>query len=102
MIDDFPLEKQDEVRKTFGIVFQDCALDDELTAWENMHFHAMLYHLPMKTLKKEIKSLMEFVELWEFKDRMIKQFSGGMKRRLEIAKGLLHHPKILFLDEPTV
>lgn len=101
-IDDFPLEKQDEVRKTFGIVFQDCALDDELTAWENMYFHAMLYHLPMKTLKKEIKSLMEFVELWEFKDRMIKQFSWGMKRRLEIAKGLLHHPKILFLDEPTV
>ena len=94
-IDGFPLEKQDEVRKTFGIVFQDCALDDELTAWENMYFHAMLYHLPMKTLKKEIKSLMEFVELREFKDRMIKQFSWGMKR-------LLHHPKILFLDEPTV
>ena len=74
-IDGIPIEKHDEVRKTFGIVFQDCALDDELTAWENMYFHAMLYHLPMKTLKKEIKSLMEFVELWEFKDRLLKQFS---------------------------
>lgn len=96
------LTHQDEVRKSFGIVFQDPSLDDELTAYENMDFHAMLYEVPKDTRKKKIKELLEFVELWDKKDMLIKTFSGGMKRRLEIARGLLHSPKIFFLDEPTI
>ncbi|HEX7042765.1 MAG TPA: ATP-binding cassette domain-containing protein [Patescibacteria group bacterium] len=90
---------QDSARKSFGIVFQDPSLDDELTAYENMKFHAMLYRVPSDT--KKIKDLLEFVELLDRKDALVKTFSGGMKRRLEIARGLLHHPKIFFLDEPT-
>lgn len=88
-------------RYQFGIVFQDPSLDDELTAYENMEFHAALYRVPINERRKRIEDLMRFVELWDRKDDLIKSFSGGMKRRLEIARGLLHHPKIIFLDEPT-
>lgn len=93
---------QDAVRETFGIVFQDPSLDDELTAWENLEFHGVLYKIPKKLRRERIEQMLKFVELWDRQDNLVKTFSGGMKRRLEIARGLLHHPKIFFLDEPTL
>jgi ABC-2 type transport system ATP-binding protein len=97
-----PAEDPEEVRRSFGIVFQDPSLDDELTAKENMDFHGVLYGVPAKLRKQRIEELMKFVELWDRRDSLVKEFSGGMKRRLEIARGLLHHPKVIFLDEPTL
>lgn len=91
----------EKARKSFGIVFQDPSLDDELTAKENMEFHAVLYGIDKKTRKERMEELLNYVELWDRRDHLVKTFSSGMKRRLEIARGLLHHPKILFLDEPT-
>ena len=97
-----PLVKQNEARKRFGIVFQDPSLDGDLTAWENMEFHGVLYHVPHKQRRQRIEELLKLFELWDRRGDQVKKFSGGMKRRLEIARGFLHTPKILFLDEPTL
>ncbi|MCZ7385059.1 MAG: ATP-binding cassette domain-containing protein, partial [Candidatus Methanoperedens sp.] len=97
-----PTANQDAVRRSFGIVFQDPSLDDELTAYENMEFHGVLYKVPDKILKNKIEELLNFVELLDRKNDVVKHFSGGMKRRLEIARGLLHTPEVLFMDEPTI
>jgi ABC-2 type transport system ATP-binding protein len=97
-----PLKNQHETRQRFGIVFQDPSLDQDLTAWENMELHGVLYHVPRKERRERAETLLKLFELWEKKDALVKTFSGGMKRRLEIARGFLHTPKILFLDEPTL
>ena len=97
-----PALKQNEVRQRFGIVFQDPSLDGDLTAEENMEIHGVLYHVPSKPRRQRTEELLKQFELWERRKDQVKKFSGGMKRRLEIARGFLHTPKILFLDEPTL
>jgi ABC-2 type transport system ATP-binding protein len=97
-----PTHKQSDVRKRFGIVFQDPSLDGELTAYENMDIHGVLYHVPRKQRAERTEALLKLFDLEDRKNTLVKQFSGGMKRRLEIARGFLHTPKILFLDEPTL
>ncbi len=103
ILNGFDVTKQeDKARESFGIVFQEPSLDEELTARENMDFHSVLYGLNKKERKKKIEELLRFVGLVEWQDALVKKFSGGMSRRLEIARGLLHHPDVLFLDEPTL
>lgn len=94
--------ERDKVRSSIGMIFQDPSLDVELTAWENLWLHAKLYSVANDLFKKRAKELLNLVDLTERKESIVKTFSGGMKRRLEIVRGLLHHPKVLFLDEPTI
>lgn len=83
-----PLKNQDEARKSFGIVFQDQSLDEELTTLENMEFHGVLYKVPKEIRKARIEQLLKFVELWDRRNDLVKNFSGGMKRQLEVARGV--------------
>lgn len=96
------LKQKDEVRNSIGIVFQEPALDNRLTGFENLDFHARLYGLKQETRKKRIEEVLNLVELQDKADVLVINYSGGMQRRLEIARGLMHYPKVLFLDEPTL
>jgi len=94
--------KQDEVRRCIGVVFQDPSIDDKLTGKENLDFHGRMYGMKRDLREKRIAEVLELVDLSEKADIQLEAYSGGMQRRLEIARGLMHHPKVLFLDEPTL
>ncbi len=102
-INGFDIVKQpDKVRKSIGIVFQDPSSDEILTGYENLKLHGWLYDMPDDLREERIKEVLALVELTDRKNDRVKKYSGGMRRRLELARGLMHHPKILFLDEPTL
>jgi ABC-2 type transport system ATP-binding protein len=96
------VREPDAVRRSIGIIFQDPTLDNGLTAYENLLFHAYLYGMDRKTARLRIEESLKLVDLQGRKDEIVRKFSGGMKRRLEIARGLLNFPKVLFMDEPTL
>jgi len=94
--------QQNQVRQSIGLVFQDPSLDERLSALQNLRFHAMVYDVASSVREQRIEHILRMVELWDKRNNIVQTFSGGMKRRLELARGLLHYPKILFLDEPTL
>ena len=96
------LKEKDKVRKSIGMVFQEPALDNYLTGKENLEFHGMMYGLKRSDAKLRVKEALKIVDLEDFADKLVQTYSGGMKRRLEIARAIVHQPKILFLDEPTL
>lgn len=96
------VKEHDEVREQIGLVFQDPSLDERLTGKENMEFHAVIYGVPPEQRKKRSEEVLRMVDLYDRMNDRVETYSGGMKRRLEIARGLLHYPKVLFLDEPTI
>ena len=103
LINGFDVNKQrNQVRKSIGLVFQDSSLDDKLTAKENLYFHADLYGVDKEIFSERLPEVLKLVDLWDRQDHIVKTFSGGMKRRLEIARGLIHYPQVMFLDEPTI
>lgn len=96
------VKESSKVRASIGMVFQDPSSDEILTAYENLKLHALLYNIPVKEINNKIEKVLGLVDLQKRKDDLVKTFSGGMRRRMEIASGLLHEPKIFFLDEPTI
>jgi len=96
------VRQQSRVRQSIGLVFQDRSLDERLSALQNMRFHAMVYHVPGSVREQRIEQVLRMMELWDKRKYEVRTYSGGMKRRLELARGLLHYPKVLFLDEPTL
>ncbi len=102
-INGFDVNRESQkVRNCIGIIFQDPSLDERLTARENLYFHSKLYHVPGSQVDERIDRALDLVELTDRKDHLVMDFSGGMKRRLEIARGIIHVPTVLFLDEPTI
>ena len=96
------VRQQSQVRQSIGLVFQDPSLDERLSGLQNMRFHAMVYIIPSSIREPRMEQMLKMVELWERRHSEVRTYSGGMKRRLELARGLLHRPKVLFLDEPTL
>ena len=96
------VHQQSQVRQSIGLVFQDPSLDERLSGLQNLRFHALVYNVPASIREQKIEQVLRMVELWDRASSQVRTYSGGMKRRLEIARGLLHHPDVLFLDEPTL